>query len=241
MTPPLALGQAVHEVIESLASLPRAERFKEPLEKKFEKAWEKVAGERGGFKNREQEEEYKKRGLEMIKRVTKNPGILKNRAVRITPRDDDGKVSEFLLPRYKLSEEDNIILCGKIDWLEYIDRDKSVHIVDFKTGKNEEDAESLQLPIYLLLTKNTQKFPVSRASYWYIDREDKPKKVKIPDEKEASEKVLAIAKRIKLARQLDLMTCERGGCKHCLPFEALFNGGGKFVGMSESNQEIYVL
>jgi ATP-dependent helicase/DNAse subunit B len=241
MTPPLALGQAVHEVIEGLAALPREERFKDSLEKKFEVSWEKVSGEKGGFKTKIQEDEYKERGMRMILRVKQNPGVLANKAVKIKPREEDGRISDFQLPRYKLSAEDNIILCGKVDWLEYLEADNAVHIVDFKTGKNEEDSASLQLPIYLLLTKNCQKYAVSKASYWYINQDDAPKTVELPDEKYATEEILKVAKRIKLARSLNLMTCEKGGCKYCLPFEALFNGGGKFVGMSDMGQEIYIL
>ncbi len=242
MTPPLALGQAVHEVIEGLAALPREDRFKDSLEKKFEVSWEKVRGEKGGFKNKAQEDEYKERGMRMILRVKQNPGVLANRAIKIKAKDDNGNIdNSFTLPRYKISVEDNIMLCGKVDWLEYLEENNSVHIVDFKTGKNEEDAASLQLPIYLLLTKNCQKYEVSKASYWYINQDDAPKSVELPNEKLATEEILKVAKRIKLARSLNLMTCEKGGCKYCLPFEALFNGGGKFVGMSETNQEIYIL
>lgn len=241
MSPPLALGQAVHEVIESLSSLPREDRFKVPLLEKFEKSWEKVAGEKGGFKGKEEEEKYKERGKEMISRVVQNPGVLLNKAVKIKPRDENGEVSDFPLPRYKISEEDNIILCGKIDWLEYIEDNDSVHIVDFKTGKNEEDENSLQLLIYFLLAKNCQKFNVGKASYWYIERDDAPVAIGLPSEDEAKEKVLSVAKRIKLARQLGLLSCSKGGCFACLPFEAVLRGEGKFVGVSESNQDIFVL
>ena len=55
------------------------------------------------------------------------------------------------------SPEENIILCGKIDWLKYNEDTDSVCIIDFKTGKHDENGESLQLPIYQLLLKNLQK------------------------------------------------------------------------------------
>ena len=52
MTPPLALGQAVHEVIESLATLPTDDRLKISLVKKLRNpVWLKITGKRGGFKN----------------------------------------------------------------------------------------------------------------------------------------------------------------------------------------------
>ena len=51
------------------------------------------------------------------------------------------------------NEEENIILNGKIDWLEYVPEDDSIRVIDFKTGKNDEKEGSLQLPIYILLLK----------------------------------------------------------------------------------------
>ena len=38
VSPPLALGQTVHEIIESLSNLPVEKRFEEPLIAKFDKA-----------------------------------------------------------------------------------------------------------------------------------------------------------------------------------------------------------
>ena len=46
-SPPLALGQAVHEVIESLAVLPAGERLKISLVKKLDPIWLKVTGKKG--------------------------------------------------------------------------------------------------------------------------------------------------------------------------------------------------
>lgn len=238
MSPPLALGQAVHETLESLSSLPQAERFKEPLSQRYLSAWEKVAGKKGGFRTCEQEAEYKERGAQMIVRILDNPGILLNKTIKIKNKDSK---PDFDLPHFRLSQEDNIELCGKIDWVEYIDADDSIHIVDFKTGKNEEDENSLQLLIYYLLAANLQKRQVTKMSYWYVDRDITPKEAKLPAEVEAAERVLEVAKRIKLARQLNLMNCSTNGCNNCLPYEAILRGSGELVGVSETNQDIYVL
>src|SRR3989344_991906 len=241
VTPPLALGQVVHEVIEGLSALPQAERFKVPLLEKFEKSWEKVSGIKGGFKDSAEEDRYKQRGAEMLSRVAANPGILLNKAVKIKPRTEKDRLSNFDLPYYLFSEADNIILCGKIDWLEYREKDDSVHIDDFKTGKNEEDESSLQLLIYFLLAKNCQKFNVSRASYWYLDKNNEPSEVQLPEEREATERIMEAAKRVKLARQLNLMNCPKNGCFACLPFEAVLRGEGKLVGVSDTNQDLFIL
>src|SRR3989344_3052684 len=142
--PALALGQAVHETLEALSDLPVEKRFEKPLPERFEESWRKVSGRKGGFDTKEEENEYKERGLGMIKRVSEKPGILLNKAVKIKMPD-----SSFPLPHFLFSEKENLILCGKIDWLEYLPESDSIHIVDFKTGKNDEKEESLQLPIYL--------------------------------------------------------------------------------------------
>lgn len=232
ISPPLALGQVVHEVIESLSVIPVNDRFTQPLMIKFESAWNKISGERGGFKDKDQEYLYKKRGMEMIERIVKNPGPLLNLAVKITMN----------LPYFWLSDEDNIILCGKIDWLEYLPETDSVHIIDFKTGKADEKPSSLQLPIYHLLVHQCQKRRVTRASYWYLDKNTHLTEVILPDLKKAKEEVLSIAKEIKLVRTLGRYFCrEKTGCFACRPFEAILRKEAKLVGLDEYNNDVYVI
>jgi ATP-dependent helicase/DNAse subunit B len=232
VTPALTLGSVVHSVIEDLSVLPTSVRFKESLQKKFQDLWQKNSGKRGGFTSTSEEEKYKKRGEEMIRRIMDNPGPLQNQAVKI----------QMELPYFWISEEDNIILCGKIDWLEYLPETDSVHIIDFKTSKNEEEEDSLQLPIYNLLVKNCQKREVSKASYWYLDRNNLPREKALPDLKEAEEKVLKVAKKIKLARQLNSFVCpEEGGCKYCRSMEMIVDGKAEFVGVDDYNADVYII
>jgi len=231
-SPALSLGSAVHEVVEGLSVLPVADRLKTPLFKKLDIAWEKISGKLGGFKNKEQEDEFKKRGREMLKRVEEHPGPILKKAVKI-PTD--------FLPNYYLSEEDDIILCGKIDWLEYLEKIDSVHIIDFKTGKNEEDGESLQLPIYLLLATTLQSRPVSKASYWYLSKGNDLIEKELPNLIDSKDKVLTVARRIKLARQLKHFVCPTKGCMKCRPLERILKSEGEKVGVSDTRQDIYVL
>lgn len=233
ITPSLSLGQTVHEVVESLSTLPIEERFLVSPLKKFETAWQKVSGEKGGFGSHEQEIEYKERGIRMMQNIIDNPGPLMNKALKL--RTDGG------LPYYWFSESDNIILCGKIDWMEYLPETDSIHIIDFKTGKHDEDSDSLQLPIYLLLSTNLQKRKVEKASYWYLDKNQTPTEVKLPDLNDSIEKIATIAQRLKLARQLQRFICKDGGCRHCAPFEEVFKHRGKLVGISEYKQDLYIL
>jgi ATP-dependent helicase/DNAse subunit B len=234
VTPPLAFGQAVHEVIESLSEIPTDKRFEKPLIERFEKAWEKVSGKPGGFPNQEVENSYKERGITILDRLRKNPGPLKRLAVKI----------EMDLPQYWLSEKDNLMLCGKVDWLEFLPDTNSVHIIDFKTGKNgKEDGESLQLPIYYLLAKNCQKRDISGASYWYIEQSDEPVQKELPSLEEAEEKVLKVAKKIRLARQLESYECPNGeeGCRECQPYEKILDGKAEYVFTDSIRRDVYIL
>ena len=146
------------------------------------------------------------------------------------------------LPHFWLDEAKGIILCGKIDWLEYLPERDSVKIIDFKTGRHEEDPNSLQLPIYTLLVKNCQKRPCEGAAYWYLDREGQMVDVELPSEEEALARVSEIAEKIALARKLDHLKCKiPNGCQYCGPYEDIVKGKGRLVGVSDYNQDIYIL
>jgi ATP-dependent helicase/DNAse subunit B len=229
--PPLALGQAVHETVEGLSTLPVEERFKEPLMEKFEKVWLTISGDKGGFKDVEQEEKSKQRAITMIKRVTDHPGPLVKKAIKIRQE----------LPYYWLSEDDNIILCGKVDWLEYLEDTDSVRIIDFKTGKFDEDPDSLQLPIYYLLASHTQSKKISGISYWYLDRDNEPVDMPLPDIAESEKKILEIAKKVALARKLGHFVCRENGCRVCRPYEAVIAGKAKLVGLNDFGQDLYII
>lgn len=232
MQPALALGQVVHDVIDAVSTLPTEERLKESLIDRYEQVWKKVSGKPGGFKSVEEEKKYRERGKAMIKRLIDHPGPLTRKAIKIRQE----------LPHYWLTEEDNIILCGKIDWLEYCEDQDSVYIMDFKTGKHDEDPDSLQLPIYYLLVNNTQTKPVKKAYYWYLDRDDEPIEVALPDLGEAKKRVYEIARKIALARKLNHLTCKiTGGCHHCRQLEDILVGKGELVGTSNYNQDIYII
>ena len=227
----MALGQAVHEVIEGLSVLSVERRLERPLLERLEDTWKKITGRRGGFFNPETEGRYKDRARKMLKGVEKNPGPLTNLAVKINQE----------LPYYWLSEPDNLILCGKIDWLEYLKDKDAAHIIDFKTGRGEEKTNSLQLPIYYLLASHAQKRPVIKLSYWYIDRDSRPREQKLPDIKQAEAKILKIAKEMKLARQLNRFKCPNEGCRECREMEQAVSGQAELVGHDAMGREVYVL
>ena len=233
MTPALALGQAVHQVLENLSTIPLSKRFDLALTDFLPKAWEPVSGKFGGFSDKSEEEAQYARAEMMLKRVMQNPGPLASLAVRI--------VAPSNLPRFTLSETEQLILCGKIDWLEYIATDNSVRIIDFKTGRNEEHESSLQLPIYNLLVDRLQKRRVSSAAYWYLDRDESPQEMPLPDLQKAELEILQLARDIKWARQTGYRSCQQDGCFACKDYQAILDGEAELVGQGNYGQDIYVI
>lgn len=231
ISPPLTLGHVIHEVIEQMSQIPTKDRFKIMPMSRYESNWNKVTGLKGGFPNKDVEDIYKRKGREMIAHITKNPGVISRKAVKL--KND--------LPYYWLSEEENIILCGKIDWMEYIEESNSLHIIDFKTGNSKEDSDSLQLPIYYLLVSNCQSRIVSKVSYWYLSRQDSPQELPLPDMQSSYDSVFSIARQIKTLRQLGNYSCPKNGCKSCQQMELLLEGKGTFIGVDEYNTDTYVL
>jgi len=236
-SPAMSLGVAVHEVLEGLIKYKAEDRSQQNLLEIFEGEWKKVSGRVGGFTSSEIEKEYKERGQKMLTRVQNNFGPLVNKAIKLKEHENG------MPPNFYLSEEDNIILCGKIDWLEYLPTDDSLHVLDFKTGKHEEKDDSLQLPIYLLLLKNLQVRTVTKASYWYLETDDFLTEKKLPTLEVARESVLKVAKEIKKAREDKNFSCPRGalGCFSCQPYEKILKGEAEYVGTGGYGQDIYIV
>lgn len=238
VSPAMSLGSAVHKTLEDLKTLPVAERLSRDLLANFEQDWDLVAsGKKGGFIDAAEEAAAKERGRAMVARVVKNPGPIEHKTVKLPAHKND------MIPHFFLDEKANLILCGVVDWLEYVEADDSIRIIDFKTGRNEEDGESLQLPIYLLLMQALQKRRVSGAAYWYLDKDDAPKEMPLPDPAEALERVLHVARQVHAARMSRVYECPRGaeGCYGCRPYEAILRGEAECVGIGGYGQDAYLV
>jgi RecB family exonuclease len=230
VNPALALGQSVHDTLENFLKLPPEERTKETLMEIFNRSWSFLSGEKGGYFSKEEEEEYKKRALSMIERFWGNDHFKKTEMVKIPG-----------FPKAELG--DDLILTGKLDWLE---RDEEgLHLIDFKTGKNEEREDSMQLPIYSVLISGIFGSEKIRASYWYLDSSDTPASFTLPDIKETTEKIKTKGEVIKMVRKTQSYRCQSGGesCWACRDILAVAQGRGKLVAMDPVNrkQEIYIL
>jgi hypothetical protein len=92
------------------------------------------------------------------------------------------------------------------------------------------------------LATNCQPRKIAGVSYWYLERNKTPTEQPLPDVEKSKQKILALAKKIKLAKQLQRFKCfKEDGCRACKPLEAIIKGEGKFVGSDEFNQDVYVI
>ena len=230
INPNLALGQAVHDTLEIFVRLPVPERTKESLLEKFNFIWSNLSGEKGGYSSPDEEKAFKERGLAMLERFWKNEHF---KIANLHP-----------IPSFPKAELGNdLILTGKLDFLEK--DEQGLHLIDFKTGKNEESEDSLQLPIYAVLVSELFKGIPVRASYWYLDSSSEIVDFTLPDLKETKEKLKQKGEIIKMTRQTQSFRCQSGGesCWACRDILAVAQGKGKLVTMDPVNrkQEIYIL
>ena len=251
----MSLGSAVHQVIEPLANLKvedRLEKINNPISNlidTYNNVWKKFSGIMGGFESPEQEDDFKRRGLEMIKNVSENLGPIKNKTVKFYSGD--------FIPNIYLSEQENIILCGLVDWVEYVEKDDTLRVIDFKTGRNEEKEDSYQLPIYKILVESLQKRKVSSGAYWYLDKDKFPINKELLDEdmEEVKNELLKIGleiKKLKYGENVEnnfvcKYTNAEKKCFACEEFELIqnFDNGTdkservKYLGVGEYKQDLY--
>ena len=225
VNPYISLGSAVHEVIDELLDLSPSKRTKTSLLGRLERVWSRYEGKVGGFVSPKQEAEFKKRGVNMIKKVEKSD-ILSKKALR---RDDN-------LP--KMTLYDGIQLVGSFDWIEVLPNN-SLHIIDFKTGKSKESSDSLQLPIYQILAKSNYKKEVEKLSYWYLETSSNLTTQKSVDSEKALVKIKKKAIKIKETIDTSNFSCDSpyNRCFWCRKYENIISGKAERVGTNEKMQK----
>lgn len=226
-SPPMTLGSLVHDAIRWYLATGRTASF-EDIIKLYRNHWLKYSGKRGGFTDRKEEGDFGRRGLAMLDNFYKNKEILEKNL----------PAYDFL--RYRL--DDAIVLNGKVDFIGELP-DGSLHILDFKTGAKDED-DSTQLWLYAILAEGTFGKPVSKISYWYLDRDSSPKEAVLDPLQEKLEWLIEKAKEIKQAVKKDEWVCveKEGAYNECQRYQAIIDGKGEFQFSDEAfKKDIYFL
>ncbi|MBI2196176.1 PD-(D/E)XK nuclease family protein [Candidatus Daviesbacteria bacterium] len=228
---PMTLGSLVHDAIKWYLLTGRV-AGKDAVVAQYKNHWLKYRGKRGGFTSTKEEAEFGKRGLAMLDNFMKNVGSL------------EPHVPLFDFLKFRLDEK--IILNGRVDFVGQLP-DGSLHILDFKTGSKEEE-DSTQLHTYAILAESHLQKPVSRISYWYLDRESVPKEAVLDSLEEKLTWLRDKALQIKRAIDENNWVCIEGGppagglCNDCRSYQAIIDGKGEFQFSDEAfKKDVYFL
>ncbi len=231
VNPYFSLGLSVHQAIEELAGMSVEDRLKVSLKDRFENIWENYSGKMGGFVSKKQEKKFKDRGEMMIDRVV-NSDFLEKPSTEI----------EEQVPSINLISEENIKLVGSLDWIQVL-KDGGYHIIDFKTGKNKESKNSLQLPIYNILANEKLDGDIKKFSYWYLNSDEELTPCELGPVAESLKTIKEKALEIKQHVDNNDYPCHYNGkCFACGDYHRIFNGQAEFLGTdSESRKDLYFI
>ena len=213
-SPYLSLGSVVHDTIKWYLQM-RGQVTKDQLIIKFKNLWPKYQGKRGGFFDDTQEEEFKKRGLKMIDNFLNNIHVL----------EKTYHFKEF--PKLNLLDE--VILTGNFDFVGERE-DGTLHLIDFKTGTHDED-NALQLYIYAILAEENFGKKVSKASFWYLDRDNEPREIVLDPLESHIKWLKEKAEELKKAVEKNEWVCKNHPdlCMDCSNYQLIVEGKGQFL------------
>ena len=255
-SPSAVLGIVIHNVLEKLVAFKSAERVNQNLLEDFQREWKKLKW-MTGLKEEVAEEKIKLRNLEakgegIMKSLMADFKILRNKTIA-----EQDFYQGSLVPNFYLNENENIILCGKLDWIEYDEQKKELIVIDFKTGEREEREDSRQLLIYKILLDNLQqKWKVSGlGKYWYLEKNKIQEKILDQNllektKKEILEIGIAIREKrfkwqegigwVNLSKAEDNFqkTCQRNNCD-CWRYEKILAGEGEYLGIDIYDKDLY--
>ncbi|MDP2671765.1 MAG: PD-(D/E)XK nuclease family protein [bacterium] len=230
-SPYLSLGEAVHDAIDQLIKrYPKGERSKDKLFYEFNRGWKLKPGKVGGFQSESQEKEFKARGEAMLERFWKHEHFKNSEPILVD------------FPKLPLIGQDEAILVGNFDWLEK--NESGLHILDFKTGQNEEEEGSRQLPLYAILGEHVLKKPVTKVSYWYLDKDDEPVEMTLPDLGGTLDEVKTQALEMQKAVNSKDFACttDVGYCRACHDYHAAINDIAEHVATDfKRKREVFFL
>lgn len=181
--PYFVVGENVHFTLKKFFDFPPKERTYKLLEEILRKKWRDNDSRKRAFKNKQEEKEYGIQALLMLQRFWETKELTKEPYLKEVD--------------WKTNLEDGLLLRGKIDRVDF--EKNSLHIIDYKTGKErgEKEEENLQFLFYPLLAKKITKKEISKVSFFYLNSgRFKTKYLDEKDFKKAEEKILEIVNQI---------------------------------------------
>ncbi|MTI67510.1 MAG: PD-(D/E)XK nuclease family protein [Firmicutes bacterium] len=144
---------------------------------------------REGYETIEEEKSYGEMGLNMLTQYYNDR--------------KDKEIENYIIEDMVFKNMKDYVLCGKLDKV-YLREDKKVEVLDYKTGKTSGLIDKIQLPIYLILTKEKLNYYPDIISIYYLKSNKKLNKALNKDTiKKATESILKLCEVIKNEKNYD--------------------------------------
>lgn len=211
------LGKAVHNAITLFYHLPPKQRTKEQLKQHLKETWcseimwnkKPPLGKWGGFEDLEEERETYRQALLMLKNLFEIAET--EPEIEYLPTQDFRRsIEDYHNLITSLSEDYDI--SGKFDLI-VRDKNDTLHIIDFKTGKKEDD-NHFQLRFYKALAEGNFQKPVRKASFYFLRTGNKRKFDLEEETGKIKEEILEKIKAIKTTENFKPKPSKL--CKFCL-------------------------
>lgn len=145
-------GSLVHTVLcDFFAKVPRQERDEARLLAMFDERWAALSPRY-----------LRMPGVDKLHDHSR--GVLERFAQREDLRAEPFRIEEYVQVRIA----PDVTLFGRMDRIDE-EPDRSLHIVDYKTGSHPGDVDASQLHLYAIMVESKLERSVSRASFWYLD------------------------------------------------------------------------
>jgi len=212
------LGKAVHNAITLFYYLLPRQRTEKGLLEQLKETWisevqwnkKPPLGKWGGFKTTEEERNSYRQAILMLKNFIKIAEI-EPEIEYLPTKNFKRSISDYTDLVTPLDE--NFDISGKFDLIAR-DNDDSLHIVDFKTGKKE-DEDHFQLRFYKLLAEEKFKKPVRKASFYFLKTGNK-KEFDLEKEKKEKIREEILGKINQIKKIEDFKTRPSKLCQFCL-------------------------
>ncbi len=164
------LGKAVHNAITLFYHLPEEQRTEKNLLEQLKNTWRSEVmpfedpplGKWGGFETTEEERDYYRQAIVMLRNFLKIADS--SPSLEYLPTNNFTRsIEDYINLITPLTEDFDI--SGKFDLITR--KGNSLHIIDFKTGK-QKDVDYFQLRFYKLLAESKFEKPVKKASLYFL-------------------------------------------------------------------------
>ncbi len=145
-------GSLVHNLLcDFYAKLPPDQRTPEQLLQMFRQRWQALSPR---YLRIPGVDELRARSLQQLQRFA---------------AQHDLQAQPFLVEAFfQVRLAPDVLLFGRMDRIDE-EPDRSLHVIDYKTGAHPEEVDAAQLRLYAIMVEEKLQRPVSRASFWYLD------------------------------------------------------------------------